>query len=343
MAGLALVISLFAFVAQTELMTFISHQQYEKPVFMMTVTHGSWVLLVPLQVVVIWLWKRDQPFEVFVAKHRAHLAQTAQSVCRKNNYTGTLPRYMTRISIILAISLNVAAISWYLAINLTTAADITAIYNCSAFFAYAFSIPLLKEKWRSGKVLAIVLSVIGVLVVAYSGSSEPNQERPYRVYGNLIIGAGAVLYGLYEVLYKVIACPEQHVSAKKQAAFANVIAACIGAATWVLMVPTLLVLHITGIETFEAPDGPVLRALLWAIFANMLFSGSFLILMSLTSPVFGSVASLLTTFMVPLVDFILFGRGIGLGNIMGGAVISVAFLLMMHESWQEMQEDGLDD
>lgn len=343
MAGVALVVSLCAFVAQTECMSFISHQNYEKPAFVMTITHGSWVLLVPLQVVILWAWKRNQPFNSFVAKHRAHLIQTAYSVARKNHYSGPLVNYMIKVSLTLAISLNVAAISWYLAINLTTASDITAIYNCSAFFAYAFSIPLLHEKWRLGKGIAIVLSVFGVLVIAYTGSTESDTERPHRVLGNLIIGAGAVLYGLYEVLYKVIACPEQHVSAKKQAAFANVIAACIGAANWVIMVPVLVVLHVFGIETFELPSAPVLHALLWSIFANMLFSGSFLILMSLTSPVLGSVASLLSTFMVPIVDYFLFGRSVGAGNIFGGIIISIAFCLMMHESWQEMQEDGMDD
>ena len=54
-----------------------------------------------------------------------------------------------------------------MAVDLTTASDLTAIYNCSAFFAYAFSIPILKDKLRFDKVFSVVIAVVGVFVVAY--------------------------------------------------------------------------------------------------------------------------------------------------------------------------------
>ena len=77
-------------------------------------------------------------------------------------------------------ALTIAGGSWYLAVNMTTPSDLTAIYNCSAFFAYAFSVPLLKEPLRTDKSLAVLVAIIGVLVVAYGDTStvSPNPGTP---------------------------------------------------------------------------------------------------------------------------------------------------------------------
>ena len=57
---------------------------------------------------------------------------------------------MARTTAFVTCALTFAGISWYIAVNLTTASDLTAIYNCSAFFAYVFSVPLLHEKVAAG-------------------------------------------------------------------------------------------------------------------------------------------------------------------------------------------------
>lgn len=60
---------------------------------------------------------------------------------------------MLKTTAFVTTALTVAGGAWYVAVNLTTASDLTAIYNCSAFFAYAFSIPLLKDKLRLDKIV----------------------------------------------------------------------------------------------------------------------------------------------------------------------------------------------
>jgi len=103
---------------------------------------------------------------------------------------------------ILVFTLTIAATTWFLAITLTTTSDVTALYNCSAFFAYAFSIPLLGERLRTDKILAVVMSIIGVFIVTYADSgseisdvSRQDGKRHTRLFGNVIIALGAVLYG----------------------------------------------------------------------------------------------------------------------------------------------------
>lgn len=74
---------------------------------------------------------------------------------------------MLRKTALVTCALTVAGGSWYVAVNLTSPSDLTAIYNCSAFFAYAFSVPLLHEKLRLDKSFAVAVAIVGVLIVAY--------------------------------------------------------------------------------------------------------------------------------------------------------------------------------
>ena len=192
-------------------------------------------------------------------------------------------RYMVRTMAIVTCSLTVAGGSWYVAVDLTSASDLTAIYNCSAFFAYAFSIPLLGDKFRWNKVFAVAVAIAGVMVVVYGdsgptkhssksggsvGGGEEPEEASNRTLGNIVIGIGSVLYGFYEVLYKKLACPPEGVSTGRGIIFANLFASLIGCFTlFVLWIP-LPLLHWTGVETFELPRGRTAWILLISVLAN---------------------------------------------------------------------------
>jgi drug/metabolite transporter (DMT)-like permease len=239
------------------------------------------------------------------------------------------------------------------AVNMTSPSDLTAIYNCSAFFAYAFSVPILKEKLRFDKSFAVGVAIIGVLVVAYgdavptkhggkSGGSVgggPDKEASNRVAGNLIIGVGSVLYGFYEVLYKRLACPPEGTSPGRGMVFANTFGSLIGCFTlFVLWIP-LPILHYTGLEEFELPHGEQAWLLAISVLANATFSGSFLVLISLTSPVLSSVAALLTIFLVAIVDWMWTGIPLSPAAVVGGLLIIGAFLLLSWSTYREMADD----
>lgn len=356
MAGVALILSILGFVLQTELLGKVATLNYQKPMFVMYITHSSMIFLFPLQFLTLWsakLFQRGESFTVFYKKHTTHLKQTAILVAKINGYhQDRLLKFFLKISCILAIALNVAGASWYIAVNMTTTADLTAIYNCATFFAYGFSILLLKEAINYAKLGSVFLSIIGVFIVAYMGnseniSSESSQEDAHnswrkRVMGNIIIAFGTILYGLYEVLYKKIACPPQTVSARRQAAFANLIGAGIGIGTFILMLPFLLLMHVTGWEVFELPSAQVTNYILISIAGNVVFSGAFLVLMSLTSPVLGSVSSLLATCVVPLVNFLVWHQMINFAEICGGALIIISFLVMAWASKEDFIEEDED-
>jgi drug/metabolite transporter (DMT)-like permease len=249
--------------------------------------------------------------------------------------------YFIRMTAFVTCALTVAGGSWYVAVDMTTPSDLTAIYNCSAFFAYAFSVPILKEKLRFDKAFAVIVAVAGVLIVSYAPTDEdPNATKPKNVLlGNLTIGIGSVLYGFYEVLYKRLACPPEGTSPGRGMVFANTFGSLIGLFTLLILWIPLPVLHILGLEYFELPKGEAAWVLLFSVLANATFSGSFLVLISLTSPVLSSVAALLTIFLVAIVDWLWRGKTLTPAAIFGGLLIVAAFLLLSWSTYKEMSDE----
>ncbi|KAI9730907.1 MAG: hypothetical protein M1834_005625 [Cirrosporium novae-zelandiae] len=362
-AGCFLVLSLISFVIQTETAVYIQHElKWNKAYCMLYLTHGSWSLLWPVQLLILRIQKRNISWESFWRRHVFLLKTTAQMVkSRELHLTGKASHespipYMLRTTAFVTTALTIAGGSWYVAVDLTSPSDLTAIYNCSAFFAYAFSIPLLHDKLRPDKIFSVAIAIVGVLIVAYgdsaptkhggkSGGSVGGNPDPVdvdaksRTLGNLVIGVGSVLYGLYEVLYKKFACPPEGTSPGRGMIFANTFGSLIGCFTLsVLWIPIPL-LHWTGLETFALPRGEAAWMLLISVLANATFSGSFLVLISLTSPVLSSVASLLTIFLVAIVDWLLTGKALSAAAITGGLLIIVAFVLLSWSTYREMEEE----
>ncbi|XDG03816.1 hypothetical protein ABKA04_003431 [Annulohypoxylon sp. FPYF3050] len=353
-AAIFLLVSLVSFCIQTELGRYVQHELgWNKAYCMLYLTHGSWALLWPAQLLILRVQKWNMPWRTFWRRHVYLLRSTAHMVAQQEL---DVPRhivqrspfpYIIRTTAFITTALTVAGFSWYVAVNMTSPSDLTAIYNCSAFFAYAFSVPLLKEKLRLDKSFAVLIAIAGVLVVAYGDSKDtdgedegPDTEAGTRFLGNMIIGAGSVLYGLYEVLYKRWACPPEGTSATRGMIFANAFGSCIGTFTLTVLWIPLPLLHILGWETFELPTGHAAFYLFVSVIMNATFAGSFLVLISLTSPVLSSVAALLTIFIVAVADWLITGKSLSAAAIGGGCMIIVAFLMLSWSTWREMTEDA---
>ena len=361
-AAFFLLLSLISFVVQTETAVYIQHElRWNKHYCMLWLTHSSWSLLWPMQLLIIRIQKRKLAWPAFWRRHKYLMRTTAQMVISQELHltpssTSKSPwPHMLKTTAFITTFLTEAGGSWYVAIDMTSPSDLTAIYNCSAFFAYVFSIWLLHDKLRLDKMFSVALAIVGVLVVAYGDKEDPKapghsggvsggkpggSEAPNnRLLGNLIIGVGSVMYGLYEVLYKKYACPPEGTSPGRGMIFANGFGSMIGIFTFTVLWIPLPILHFTGIEPFELPVGKARWLLAISTLSNAVFSGSFLVLMSLTSPVLSSVAALLTIFLVAIVDRAIFGSPISAAAMAGGILIIVAFVLLSWATYREMDQE----
>ena len=361
-AAFFLLLSLVSFVVQTETAVYIQHTLgWKKAYCMLWLTHGSWSLLWPTQLLIIRIQKRKLSWPAFWRRHKYLIRTTAQMVQSQDlHLTSTTSSkspipYMLRTTAFVTTFLTIAGGSWYVAVDMTSPSDLTAIYNCSAFFAYVFSIWLLKDKFRFDKMFSVGIVIAGVLVVAYGDKQETKApghsggasggrpagsgEASSRLAGNLIIGVGSVLYGLYEVLYKKLACPPEGTSPGRGMIFANTFGSMIGVFTLTVLWIPLPILHYTGIEPFELPRGKAAGLLAISTLSNAIFSGSFLVLMSLTSPVLSSVAALLTIFLVAIVDWLITSKPLSVAALLGGSLIIVAFVMLSWATYREMDQE----
>ena len=242
-------------------------------------THGSWSILWPAQLVILRLRDMKTPWRAFWRRHTYILRTTAQMTVAGDMHLDSKEShkspvgYMLRKTALVTTALTVAGASWYYAVGMTSGSDLTAIYNCSAFFAYAFSIPLLGDKFRLDKAFAVAVAIAGVMTIAYGDSKQagegvPPEDASNRLAGNIVIGIGSVLYGLYEVLYKKMACPPDGVSPGRGAIFANTFGSLIGCFTLLVLWIPLPILHFTGLETFEWPPGKAKWMLFISTFSN---------------------------------------------------------------------------
>ncbi|KAL8669818.1 MAG: hypothetical protein Q9168_005609 [Polycauliona sp. 1 TL-2023] len=352
-AGFFLLMSLIAFVVQTETASYIQNKLgWQKPYAMLYLTHGSWSMLWPAQLLILRLRDFRTPWGSFWRRHVHLVRTTAQMVVSGDQHLTTKGAHSSPISYMLqktafvTTALTVAGASWYYAVGLTSGSDLTAIYNCSAFFAYAFSIPLLGDKFRIDKAVAVAVAIAGVMVIAYGDSKSPSaggtsDQADHRALGNFVIGIGSVLYGLYEVLYKKLACPPEGISPGRGAIFANTFGSLIGCFTLLVLWIPLPILHFTGLEVFEWPPGKAAWWLLISTFsnANTVFSGCFLVLISLTSPVLSSIAGLLTIILVCIADYFRTGEPFSVAAIAGGILIMGAFFFFSWSTYKEMEEE----
>lgn len=286
-----------------------------------------------------------------------HIAGTSSiTACVKSLVSTPSFKYMAIRAAMLSVVLNIAGFTWYGAMSMTYASDVTAIYNCSAFTAYAFAIPMLNEKFSWLKASSVVIAVSGVFVVAYSGSDSPSdddQERyPNRFWGNVLISVGAVMYGYYEVLYKRYSCIPEHlakvITPRRQLTFSNFVMGLLGVFTLCLLVTLVVVAQVFHIHNFNLFDYGENTSAIWlyifgSIVANLLFSASFLSLMALTSPVLSSVSSLVTIFLIGVVEWVLFGNELGLKQLVGDALVITGFAILTTASWREISEGNEDD
>jgi drug/metabolite transporter (DMT)-like permease len=143
-----------------------------------------------MQLLLLRIQKRKLSWAAFWRRHVYLVRSTAQMVQNQDLHrnpqtTARSPwRYMFKTTAFVTTFLTVAGGSWYVAVDMTSPSDLTAIYNCSAFFAYVFSIMLLHDKLRLDKMLSVALAILGVLIVAYGDKEAPKsptlQKKVHR-------------------------------------------------------------------------------------------------------------------------------------------------------------------
>lgn len=192
------------------------------------------------------------------------------------NKTPTPSGFLLGSTAIVTAVLTVSGVSWFVALAYTTPGDLTAIYNCSAFFAAVFSVPLLGQNIGRTTIIAVALSIIGTMIIAYgdSGPTKSETAEPirqigmYRLTGNIIAAVGAVTFGLYCVIFKRWTSIQNARHASSSFDLAVAASGLTGAYTFALGWIGIILLHAFRVEVFVMPSMQVLLYLVISIISG---------------------------------------------------------------------------
>ncbi|KAJ3779198.1 hypothetical protein FB446DRAFT_711297 [Lentinula raphanica] len=357
----ALVLALGGFVAQTQL----THQvltvmNYNRPFFVIYVTQSV--------------------FTVSGIFHLLYLAMTTRmsisSLCRGLQIT-IAQRLRVRssssdhirfpygrflfIAFTLTAGFTTPTLLWCIGISLSSASDVTVIWNTNAFFAYLISVAILGHQHQHKKFAAVVLATVGVVLVVYGGNIDPGNDGLHptrhhtRLVGDLLALLASILYAVYQLFYDAFIEPPLNplpilgtlptsesmplVQEYKDAIYpppygleSSFWTSMIGLCTMLLLWIAVPVLQSLGVEKFSLPDDSVVvLAILGAALSGAMFMTGTMILLSSWGAITTSITSLLTIVLVFLTDWIL-GATISTWSIIGSFVTAFAMIVLSYSS-----------
>eukprot|EP01138_Halocafeteria_seosinensis_P012994 gb/GECG01013272.1/.p1 GENE.gb/GECG01013272.1/~~gb/GECG01013272.1/.p1 ORF type:complete len:454 (+),score=40.94 gb/GECG01013272.1/:1-1362(+) len=153
----------------------------------------------------ILFWRRKKQADNLIAQGHVDV----EPVTLKNPGYEITPKHFLILGCILSFLLFIVAWLWYVSLPLTTVAANNSIYQSISVFVFIFSVWLVREKVTIQKVFAVVISVVGLVLVAIAPERTSGGDSNPTALGYVWVIGSTVLYGLYEVLYKKYMEPEE--------------------------------------------------------------------------------------------------------------------------------------
>jgi len=254
------------------------------------------------------------------------------------------------VTFVLTLSFTIPTMLWCIGISLSSASDVTVLWNANPFFTFLFSVTILGGKYQHRKFASVVLAIAGVALVVYGGSASsdsPVTGIPSRTAGNILALLAAVTYAGYQLLYDAFTdlpsqslldlsestpLTEEHKAAiypcpygLESSFWTSMIGLCTLSCLWI----AFPILNYFGFEEFRPPSD------LWTILmifgaagsAAAFMTGTMMLLVS-WGAIMTSVTTLLTIVLVFITDLML-GATITIWSIFGSLAIVSAFGILV--------------
>ncbi|CAH1792290.1 unnamed protein product [Owenia fusiformis] len=202
------------------------------------------------------------------------------------------------------------------ALGTIAASDVTALFSSCTVFVYLFSIIILKEELYSLRLIAVALTLGGVVLLA----SEDGFLGP-SVLGVILSIVSAIGAALYKVSFKWII---GDASLSQVSLFLSIL----GLLDLLVMWPIMLTLYFTGLEQFDwynLPWGFLCGSAVLGLAFNFLVNFG----IAFTFPLFISVGTVLGIPLNAGVDAMFRGRIFGVTKIIATIMIIVGFILVL--------------
>ncbi|KAJ4290574.1 hypothetical protein N0V90_010791 [Kalmusia sp. IMI 367209] len=239
---------------------------------------------------------------------------------------------------------------WFLAnyfaaacLEYTTVASSTILASTSSIWTLLCGSIMRVERFTIRKFIGVCASLAGVILISsvdVSGETDENRGSfPHKTPRELAIGdamafISAVLYGFYAVFMKKRIGDESKVNMP-------LFFGLVGTLNVFLLWPGMVILHLTGIETFQLPPGGRILTIVLVNSASSLVSDfAWAYSMLLTSPLIVTVGLSLTIPLSLVGQMVLDKQYSSPLYWVGAAIMVVSFLFINHEDTKD-EEAGL--
>lgn len=198
----------------------------------------------------------------------------------------------------------------------------TIISSLSGFFTLALGSALGVETFTMAKMVALLISIIGVVLVTTQDTSVSDTQDFLTdlIIGDILALIGAALYGCYTVFLKYKVRNEERVSMPLFFGFVGIFNLCV---LW----PAILLLDVTGLEPFELPSTTNIWYIVAANAAITFVSDYLWVLaMLMTSPLVVTVGISLSIPLALLGDHLLYSHTANFLFFLGAALVFASFI-----------------
>lgn len=221
-------------------------------------------------------------------------------------------------------------------LSYTSVASQTILSSTSSFFTliigYLYSI----EKFNQNKIVGILLSFTGVLIITKidSSSSGPTNSNAVILWGNMLALLGALIYGVYTILLKFKIMIKN--STRERELDTHLFFGFVGIFNAVFLWPILILLHFTNVETFELPsDNRTITLLLTNAFITFISDFCWCKAVLLTSPLTVTVGLSMTIPLAMVGDWIVKGFFVNWWYVFGALIVSIGFLVINRDEKED--------
>ncbi|KAI5952608.1 hypothetical protein KGF54_003475 [Candida jiufengensis] len=230
-------------------------------------------------------------------------------------------------------------------LSYTSVASQTILSSTSSFFTLIIGYLVSVEKINQNKIMGILLSFSGVLIVTKADTSDSNPNNGGKhfsplliLWGNLLALSGALIYGIYTILLKFkISIPN---SKKEKNLNTHLFFGFVGLICLVGFWPILLILHFTNVEKFELPSQRLMTIFL-ILNAAITFVSDFCWCNAvlLTSPLTVTVGLSMTIPLAMIGDWVIKGFNLNLLYIFGAVIVTTGFLIINKDEEEDFVVD----
>ncbi|KAK6204689.1 uncharacterized protein RJT21DRAFT_10297 [Scheffersomyces amazonensis] len=228
-------------------------------------------------------------------------------------------------------------------LSYTSVASQTILSSTSSFFTMIIGYLYSVEKINQNKLVGILLSFTGVLIVTKIDVSDDNPNNKVSnllvLWGNALALSGALIYGIYTILLKhKITIKNSH---KERNLNTHLFFGFVGLFCLVFLWPIIIILHFTKVEVFELPPtSQVTYVLLLNAFVTFISDFCWCRAVLLTSPLTVTVGLSMTIPLAMVGDWLLKEFVLNWWYVFGASVVTIGFLIINKDEEEDFVTDS---